>query len=128
MARIFELLAHPQPDTMADLSQHLPNIPAVFGALKAWEDELEPFMVDSKPVAATLAPENEEAHCKGKRKAMEGWEESQAKVNRVRAQENACLILQEVGVSVAQQGVRREHEELMKEWGWVEYVPNANTP
>ncbi len=113
---------------MADLGQHLPDIvPAVFGALKAWEDELRPYMADDEPVVVTTPKENRETRRQGKRKATEESEGRQAKVNRIRARENALLVLQEVGVPVAQRGIR-EYDELMRERGWVEYQPSANTP
>jgi hypothetical protein len=38
---IFMVNATPRPETMDDLSQYLVDkIPAIFGTLKAWEDEL----------------------------------------------------------------------------------------
>jgi hypothetical protein len=59
--------------------------------------------------AASLSPSRKRQR---KRKAEEDWEDAQSKVNRVRTWENACLLLQEVNVPVAQRGIRSSQSEL----------------
>jgi hypothetical protein len=65
---IFMVNATPRPETLDDLSRYLVDrIPALFGTLKAWEDELTPqkgpqmggaFMED---VGGFMIPEQERA-------------------------------------------------------------------
>jgi hypothetical protein len=133
--RIFKILACPQPGCLADIQQYNVDVPSVFGTLKAWEDELEEYMVreDLHLGAASPSPSPERQR---KRKAEEDWEDAQSKVNRVRTRENAHLLLQKDDVPVAQQGMRSSQSELtysfeslMKVRGWVKYEPtSANTP
>jgi hypothetical protein len=117
---IFMVNATPRPETLDDISQYLVNkVPALFGTLKAWEDELSPqegppvggaFMED---VRGFTVPEREQTHT------------------------NTLLILQEEQVPVAQSAVnlkqsihydKQVNAAIMKELGWKKYGNNANTP
>jgi hypothetical protein len=102
-SKIFEVLACPHPECLADVEQYHLDIPAVFRALKAWEDELEEYMGrDSLHVgSASPNPFKEEARQR-KRKAEEDWSDASGKVNRIRTQENAHHLLQEDDMPMAQ--------------------------
>jgi hypothetical protein len=83
--------------------------------------------------AASSSPSPERQR---KRKAEEDWEDPQSKVNRIRAWENAHVLLLLVNVLMAQRGIRSSQSELaypfenlMKVRGWVKYEPTStNTP
>jgi hypothetical protein len=85
VSRIFKVLACPQPGCLADIEQYHLDIPAVFRALKAWEDELGEYMEKEDPClgAVSLTPSNEEVYGQRKRKAEEDWSNAQDKVNRI---------------------------------------------
>jgi hypothetical protein len=47
---ILGVLTVPHPDRLANIEQYLLNIPTLFGALKAWEGELEEYTTSKDPI------------------------------------------------------------------------------
>jgi hypothetical protein len=117
---IFMVNATPRPETVDDLSQYLVDkILAIFGTLKAWEDELTvqerqavggTFMED---VGGFMVLEREWAHT------------------------NALFVLQEKQMPMAWPAVeiretahydKQVNAAIMKELGWKRYGDDANMP
>jgi hypothetical protein len=104
-SKIFEVIACPQPDCLADVEQYNIDILTVFGALKAWEDVLGEYMDKEGSFclgSISPSPSHKETFRQRKRKAEEDWDNVQSKVHRVRAWEDACYLLQEDDVPMAQ--------------------------
>jgi hypothetical protein len=117
---IFMVNATPRPETLADLSRYMVDkILALFGTLKAWEDELIPqtgpqmggtFMED---VGGFMQPEREQTH------------------------PYALFLLQKEQVLVARLPLeikkklhynKQLNAAIMEELGWKEYSNDANIP
>jgi hypothetical protein len=101
--KIFSILATPQPNCLADIKQHNLDVLAVFRALKAWEDKLGQYMDKKDSILANIAlgPTLDQVQAKGKRKAVEDWEDEQIKLNRERSCCHARKILYEARVPLA---------------------------
>jgi hypothetical protein len=111
--KIFSILATPQPNCLANIKQNNLNMPAVSRALKAWEDELGQYMDKEDPILTSVAPgpSSEQIQAKGKRKAVEDWEDAQVELDRERLHHHAQKLLYEARMPLAhQQMVLGQHD------------------